>query len=33
VVHVRRKETPVPALVLEVLALAVAVPRFGPYPL
>ncbi|WP_214401007.1 DoxX family protein [Pseudonocardia lacus] len=33
VVHVRRKETPVPPLVLGVLALVVAVLRFGPYPL
>lgn len=33
VVHVRRGESPVPALVLGVLALAVAVLRFGPYPL
>ena len=33
VVHVRRKETPVPPIVLGVLALAVAVLRFGPYPL
>jgi hypothetical protein len=33
VVHLRRKETPVPPLVLGVLALVVAVLRFGPYPL
>ena len=33
VVHVRRKETPVPPVVLGVLALVVAVLRFGPYPL
>jgi hypothetical protein len=33
VVHVRRKETPVPPIVLGVLALVVAVLRFGPYPL
>lgn len=32
-VHVRRKETVVPPLVLGVLAVAVAVLRFGPYPL
>lgn len=31
VVHVRRKEQFVPPLVLGVLALAVAVLRFGPY--
>ena len=33
VVHLRRRETPVPPLVLGVLALVVAVLRFGPYPL
>jgi len=33
VVHVRRKEQFVPPLVLGVLALAVAVLRFGPYAL
>src|SRR3954447_11809626 len=33
VVHVRRKEQIVAPLVLGVLALAVAVLRFGPYPL
>ena len=33
VVHVRRKESPAPAAVLGVLALVVAVLRFGPYPL
>jgi uncharacterized membrane protein YphA (DoxX/SURF4 family) len=32
-VHVRRKETVVPPLVLGVLALVVAVLRFGPYAL
>lgn len=33
VVHVRRKEAYLPALVLGVLALVVAVLRFGPYAL
>jgi uncharacterized membrane protein YphA (DoxX/SURF4 family) len=33
VVHLRRKEQVVAPLVLGVLALAVAVLRFGPYPL
>jgi hypothetical protein len=33
VVHVRRKEQFVPPLVLGVVALVVAVLRFGPYPL
>src|SRR5690349_16855352 len=33
VVHVRRKEQIVAPLVLGVLALVVAVLRFGPYPL
>lgn len=31
--HVRRKESPVPPIVLGVLALVVAILRFGPYPL
>ena len=33
VVHVRQKETPVPPIVVGVLALVVAVLRFGPVPL
>lgn len=33
IVHVRRKEQFVPPLVLGVLALVVAIGRFGPYPL
>jgi uncharacterized membrane protein YphA (DoxX/SURF4 family) len=33
VVHLRRKEAIIPPLVLGVLALVVAVLRFGPYPL
>jgi hypothetical protein len=33
VVHVRKKEPFTPALVLGLLALVVAILRFGPYPL